>query len=351
MKLQVYVILCFFILSNALSSQTAIDFTFTDTDGQDHTLYEDYLDKGKTVLIDFFFVDCPPCNTFAPFLKEIYEDWGEGQDDVEFFSLSSKSWDSNSDVKGFEDLHGLTNPGAGEDGGAFDVFQTYLESDFGPIFGSPYFMVIAPNGTVFDDVDGPGLIGRIDAINEAIADAMELTDTIIVDPEPMVDTFRININLRDTEDKIVNDVTYTLMSSDGSQPHYPITLDASGQLLIIDFEATYPGLNDPIITLSKEGDYLDGVFTTDIIFILRHLLGIQPFSQDYQTIAADVNNDGKVTAADMSEIRKTILEQQDEFSSLISWKFNPENIAIDTMTPGTFDLEVQAIKIGDVNRH
>ena len=349
MKTQVYIILSLVLMSSNMIAQTAIDFTFTDTDGEEHSLYEDYLDQGKTILIDFFFVDCPPCNTFAPFLKEIYEDWGEGQEDVEFFSLSTKSWDSNADVKGFEDEHQLTNPGAGEDGGALDIYNTYDNSDFGPIIGSPHFMVIAPNGTVFEDVDGPGIMGRIDAINAALTAATELMDTVIV--EPIIDTFVLNLNLRDTEDEKVDDVTYSLMSADGTGPSYPITLDANDQLMIIDFEASYPGLTDPILSIDKQGGYLDGVFTTDIIFILRHLLGIQPFDLDYQFIAADVNNDGNITSADMSEIRKTILEQQDGFSSGISWKFEPSTIAIDTMTPGTFNFEIEAIKLGDLNRH
>jgi len=348
MRIQVYIILSLFVLSSTVFSQTAIDFTFTDTQGQEHTLYEDYLDEGKTVLIDFFFVDCPPCNTFAPHLKEIYDDWGSGQEDVEFFTLSSKGWDSNADVEGYEQQHGHTNPGAGEDGGALDIYFTYHNSEFGPISGSPHFIVIAPNGTVFKDVDGPGTQGRKDAINSAITEAVELTDFI---DEPIIDTFIININLKDTKDEVVNNISYTLMSSDGTGPSYPITLDPNGQLVIIDFEATFPGLTDPIITPSKEGDFLNGVFTTDIIFILRHLLGIQPFTYDYQYIAADVSNDGNVTSADMSEIRKTILEQQDGFSSGLSWTFDPISISIDQMTPGTYNFDIEGIKMGDVNRH
>jgi len=339
----------FFIFCSDLIGQTAIDFTFTDTDGQEHTLYEDYLDEGKTVLIDFFFVDCPPCNTFAPFLQELYEDWGEGEDNVQFFSLSSKSWDSNADVKGYETQHGLTNPGAGTDGGALDIYEMYRDSEFGPILGSPYFMVIAPNGTVFTDVDGPGLIGRIDAINQAITEANDLVDE--VDMEPIIDTFDITLDLRDTKGNSVSDVLYTLQSADGSGPSYPLSPDFNGNITIIDLELNYPGLIDPIITYHKEGNYLDGVFTTDIIIIMRHLLGIQPFDREYQFVAADVSDDGNITAADMSIIRKNILQQQDGFPSEVSWKFSPPSISVGPLFPGTYDFEIEAIKIGDVNRH
>ncbi len=54
---------CFCI--NTLSSQivensTAIDFTITDLNGQEHQLFE-YLDQGKIVLVDIFGAWCPPC--------------------------------------------------------------------------------------------------------------------------------------------------------------------------------------------------------------------------------------------------------------------------------------------------
>ncbi len=354
MKTQLYTILGLILCANmALKGQSAIDFTFTDTNGNEHTLYEDYLDEGKVVLIDWFFVACPPCNAYAPTLQDIYEDWGEGQDDVEFFTLSNKTFDSNDDVKGYEEMHSLTNPGAGEDGGAFDIFWSYHNSDFGPIFSTPHFTVIAPNGTVFPDVEAYGTLSREEAIDEAITLALTMTevDTTVIDPEPIIDTFNYSISLLDTRGNAVSDVTYTLRSADGTGPIYPITIEPNGTFTIIDFEASYPGLIDPIITFEKTGGYLDGVFSSDIILILRHLLGIQPFSQPYQTIAGDVNNDGNVSAADMSVIRKNILEQLDGFPAGISWKFNPTQIELDIESPGEIEVNVQAIKIGDVNRH
>ncbi len=49
MKLFTLAILTF--LSTFLYSQTAPDFTLTDTDGVEHNLYADYLDQGKTVML------------------------------------------------------------------------------------------------------------------------------------------------------------------------------------------------------------------------------------------------------------------------------------------------------------
>lgn len=353
MRTQVYTILSFLLFTIGLNGQNAIDFTFTDTKGEEHSLYEDYLDQGKTVLIDWFFVDCPPCNTFAPTLQEIYEEWGEGAEDVEFFSLSNKTWDSNEDVIVYEDRHQLTNPGAGNDGGAYDISTLYHDSEFGPIYSTPHFTVIAPNGTVYPDVDGIGTEGRIEAIHEAISAAramVEPTDTMVVVSET-IDTFNYQFSLLDTRGKSVTGVNYIIQSSDGIGPIYPITIPDDGKLTIIDFETTYPNLTNPIISFNKTGGDLDGVFTSDIILILRHLLGIQPFDQSYQYVAADVSNDGSVSAADMSIIRKSILQQLDGYPSGITWKFEPNQLILDLDQPGDTNIEIQAIKIGDVNRH
>ena len=61
-------------------------------------LYEvitDYLNQGKTVMIEIFFTTCPPCNAIAPLIEPLYQDWGGGDYDVEFFDLSNKNFDTD----------------------------------------------------------------------------------------------------------------------------------------------------------------------------------------------------------------------------------------------------------------
>jgi hypothetical protein len=60
-------------------------------------------------------------------------------------------------------------------------------------------------------------------------------------------------------------------------------------------------------SLDDEIDYLNGVSTLDLVRIQRHILGIQPFKNKYNIAAADTNNDGRVTAGDLSELRKLLL--------------------------------------------
>ena len=51
------------------------DFTVTDTQGQVHNLNA-YAAQGKHVLLDFFFYNCGPCQTHAPYYSELYQTYG-----------------------------------------------------------------------------------------------------------------------------------------------------------------------------------------------------------------------------------------------------------------------------------
>ncbi len=56
----------------------APDFTLTDLDGTTHNLYEDYLNNGYTVFLDFSAVWCPPCWDYhtTGALEDLYENHG-----------------------------------------------------------------------------------------------------------------------------------------------------------------------------------------------------------------------------------------------------------------------------------
>lgn len=152
-----------------VSAQLAPDFTITDSDGNEHTLYADYLNQGKTVLIEIFFTTCPPCNAIAPYIEPLYEEWGAGDFDVEFFDLSDKSFDTDALVNAYKANHGHTYPAAGSEGGSLQAVAPYKQGMFGPFYGTPTFIVIAPDGTVQYDVDGSNNAETIANIDAAIA--------------------------------------------------------------------------------------------------------------------------------------------------------------------------------------
>jgi len=111
-------------------------------------------------------------------------------------------------------------------------------------------------------------------------------------------------------------------------------------------------------------DHGNGISTQDIVLIQKHILGQQTFDNPYKYIAADANNSGTITAADISEIRKLILGINSRFKQNESWRFIPKSFNFkDPDQPFPFEEEIQhlnlttncvnddfhAVKIGDIN--
>ncbi len=123
-------------------------------------------------------------------------------------------------------------------------------------------------------------------------------------------------------------------------------------------------LYDYILTSEKNDDYLNGVSTLDLVLIQKHVLGLETLSSAYKVIAADVNNDAKVSAIDLVELRKLILGVYTELPKNESWRFvdasqtfnddmNPwpfvESLTIRTLDHDVNDMDFIGVKIGDVS--
>ncbi|MBK6698326.1 MAG: T9SS type A sorting domain-containing protein [Saprospiraceae bacterium] len=111
-------------------------------------------------------------------------------------------------------------------------------------------------------------------------------------------------------------------------------------------------------------DPLNGVSTQDIVLIQKHILGQQVLDSPYKYIAADANNSGSISAADISEIRKLILGIIPKFNQNESWRFIPkgyvfqnknkpfpfeEEILHQNITTNCLNDDFYAVKIGDIN--
>lgn len=117
------------------------------------------------------------------------------------------------------------------------------------------------------------------------------------------------------------------------------------------------------VNAAKNDDYLNGVSTLDLVLIQRHILGLETLDSPYKMIAADVNNDGNVTAIDLIELRKLILGIYEELPSNSSWRFVDAAQTLDINSPWNFDESIDiynlstdmmdenfvGIKVGDVN--
>ncbi len=287
----------------SLSAQPAPDFTITDSEGNQHTLYQDYLDQGKTVLIKLFFTFCPPCNTIAPFTQPLYESWGEGNGDVEFFSLSIQPNDNSPAVNSYKSTHSLTYPGAGADGDSNEAAAPYMDGTYGFFLGTPTFIVIAPDGTVNYNVRGGNPQATIDSLDAAIA-ATGAMRPLIPFPGPG------NVAMPDGQG-IGGVQLYIEGLADTAT-----TLSNGSFLLNTELAAdqTYQ------LRAQRPGNHAEGLSNMDQMMVLQHLLGLQPLT-GLQLIAADTDRDGRVSIRDAIRIRKAILGLSTDFDGQDNWIF------------------------------
>lgn len=119
-----------------------------------------------------------------------------------------------------------------------------------------------------------------------------------------------------------------------------------------------PGLNE---------NPLNGVSTIDLIFISKHILGVNPLDSPYKIIAADVDGSGQVSTLDLIKLRKMILNITHEFpNGNKSWRFVradfefpdptnpfagyfPEIYNINDFEGDMMAADFIGIKVGDVN--
>lgn len=336
--MKAFLLPCFLLISLSVSSQQAPDFTVTASDGFTHTLYQDYLDQGKTVVIEMMFTTCPPCNSFAPFMEPLNEKWGSGDFDVNFICLSTQHFDTNSSVGTWLDNHGVSFPGAGKDGGALDALQPYLDGQFGPFFGTPAFIVIAPDGEVNFNV-GFGLLGQAKA--DTISAAIAATGAQLPP---------VNVHVTGTvtmpNGTPIGNTTFTVKQDNN--------LVLTANQLDFYMDAT-PGLDYDVFP-EKLDSLPNGVTTFDMVLITKHILAVDTFNF-WQTLAADINSSGSITAFDLVDLRKWILGLIYIQPSWIFLSSNcdpmvPESCPINfTVTPEDtlVNLSIYGVKKGDVN--
>lgn len=103
----------------------------------------------------------------------------------------------------------------------------------------------------------------------------------------------------------------------------------------------------------KDTDPINGVSTGDLIAIQKYILGKKEMGSWYKEEAADANDDGKVSAIDLIQIRKLILGMTDRFPNSDSWRFynmedNKSSYYIGEMLE-EMSVDFIGVKIGDVD--
>lgn len=122
---------------------------------------------------------------------------------------------------------------------------------------------------------------------------------------------------------------------------------------------------DKVISFFKTGDYLEGVSISDLVKIRAHVLALDSLDSPYKLLAADVNNDGRVSTFDILELHQLLLGLQTSFRNNDSWRFvdeeyvfsDPNNPWLEVFpTTHNFSMSTYgdqgnfiAIKVGDVD--
>ncbi|MEO6189947.1 MAG: T9SS type A sorting domain-containing protein [Saprospiraceae bacterium] len=131
------------------------------------------------------------------------------------------------------------------------------------------------------------------------------------------------------------------------------------------FENIPSGMKMLFSTSSNE-EPLNGVTTADIVKIQQHILGKNEIHNPYELLAADVDQNGRISSSDISTLRKLILGVINEFPSKQSYLFmddtyhfkdksNPwqefyknSTILLEKIS-GPRNVDFIGIKLGDVN--
>jgi peroxiredoxin len=122
------------IAEKTISGKPVPGFTFPDTTGQMVSL-SDF--KGKWVLLDFWYVDCPWCRKLTPHMINIYQEWKTSKN----FEIVSISVDKPKDYQRWKEA--IRNDGAMWTQ-VLDSTKTYPD-EYG-ITGYPTLILVDPNG-------------------------------------------------------------------------------------------------------------------------------------------------------------------------------------------------------------
>lgn len=230
----------------------------------------------------------------------------------------------------------------------------WCTSDLGPDWkssiGNDGILMWTQNIKIFVDPDSADVaIAKVGS---------EPTEEVIPTTPADKSVFEVTGQIR-TEDALnVNNVTVELKTS--SQEDQMVTNESGSFKLKVNEGSRVK------ITPVKKGGLGNGLSTLDLIQIQRHLLRKQLITSPYKLIAADANNDRKLTPADILFLRRVILNKMDGLDEAVSWKFVDANYtfinqkaAYSEDYPTVLDIErinkdmtseFVAIKLGDVNQ-
>lgn len=321
------------------SQMTMHNFTVTDSQGNTHNLYTSYLDQGKTVVIKFFFTTCPPCIAITPQWQDKYEAWGSGNNDVEFLEATTITSDNNAKVNAFKANYGLTMKGISHEGNAPAIVDPFKTGTYGSWYGTPTFAVISPDRTL----NYPLFFSDLDEAIAATGAQMPGGNA----PDPTTVQLNIqsnNLNIPDGH------VKFYLKPNNASTPKIEITKNNQNQFVFDYPSVAFPQMVEPIVIMESNGPgYTNAITALDALDVQKHILGTKLLTTNRQLAGGDVNNDTKVTAFDVLQIKKMILGLISQFPNTPSYKCLSCNQVITSDPGNTVTVNIEVVKTGNVN--
>lgn len=159
------------------------NFTVTDTEGNEWTLY-DLTAQGKYVYLDFFFDTCGPCQNTTPLFNEFHDKYGCNEGSLFMMSMNDGS-DTDAEVIAFENTFGGSfehAPAISGDGGA-----AVVDTAFG-VNAYPTFALIGADNTLLEsDIWPISNVGTFEATIPSAANAQVMSCSLGIDTAALFD--------------------------------------------------------------------------------------------------------------------------------------------------------------------
>jgi|GEM_PF-4388315 len=231
------------------------DFSFVDTKGHEHSLFQ-YLQDGNLVILESFYTTCGNCIDFAPTLQEIYEENGTNQENVIVLTLEVQNA-SDGEIDAWKSNLSTNIPACGGDG-VWNYWGDHIYSLIGGAFTQ--VLVLQPNISNVTEHEviftGTGMNSTKTAELRAVIEGFRLDnveDTMVADIDTLLPTTVMElvdkspVEIQVFPNPIQSQTMLYVTTQNQQQPIDLILFDLKGQQL--DFRKTiqYPQASNQIL--------------------------------------------------------------------------------------------------------